>query len=107
MKQKLYRAAQSLLLAVIVTTLFVRCVGNESNPVPVPPADSDLTDAEKAKLLERAYVYTLPLMLIDATFIKMTNTVEPSIFHLYFRIYNPVERISNNEWTMPAIMRID
>jgi len=29
------------------------------------------------------------------------------IFHLYFRIYNPVERISNNEWTMPAIMRID
>ena len=58
-------------------------------------------------LLERAYVYTLPLMLIDATFIKMTNTVEPSIFHLYFRIYNPVERISNNEWTMPAIMRID
>ena len=77
MKQKLYRAAQSLLLAVIVTTLFVRCVGNESNPAPVPPADSDLTDAEKAKLLERAYVYTLPLMLIDATFIKMTNTVEP------------------------------
>ena len=33
MKQKLYRAAQSLLLAVIVTTLFVRCVGNESYPV--------------------------------------------------------------------------
>ena len=61
----------------------------------------------ETELLERAYVYTLPLMLIDATFIKMTNTVEPSIFHLYFRIYNPVERISNNEWTMPAIMRID
>lgn len=36
-----------------------------------------LTDAEKAELLEKAYVYTLPLMLVDATYIKMTNTVDP------------------------------
>lgn len=45
--------------------------------MPVPPVDSGLTDAEKSELLERACVYILPLMLIDATFIKMTNTVEP------------------------------
>ena len=35
------------------------------------------TEAEKAELLEKAYVFTLPLMLTDATFVKMTNTVDP------------------------------
>lgn len=38
---------------------------------------AELTDEEKAELLEKAYVYTLPLMLIDATYVKMTNTVDP------------------------------
>ena len=37
----------------------------------------NLTDAQKEELLEKAYVYTLPLMLIDATYLKMTNTVDP------------------------------
>ena len=27
-------------------------------------------------------------------------------FHLYFRIYNPVERVANNQWTMPVITRL-
>ena len=30
----------------------------------------NLTDAQKEELLEKAYVYTLPLMLIDATYLK-------------------------------------
>ena len=28
-------------------------------------------------------------------------------FHLIFRIYNPVDRIAHNEWTMPVITRLD
>ena len=28
-------------------------------------------------------------------------------FHLIFRIYNPIDRIAKNEWTMPVITRIE
>ena len=26
------------------------------------------------------------------------------LFHLYFRIYNPVERVAKNKWTMPMMV---
>lgn len=35
-------------------------------------------DSTMAVLVEKAYVYTLPLMMMDATEVKMTNTVEPT-----------------------------
>ena len=35
-------------------------------------------DSNMAALVEKAYVYTLPLMMMDATDVKMTNTVEPT-----------------------------
>ena len=64
--------AAMLLLATIVGT---GCTATTDNPTNNPV--TELTDSEKAQLLERAYVYTLPLMLMDATYIKMTNVVEP------------------------------
>ena len=66
---KLFAAV--MLLATIFCT---GCTGNSDTP---SDPSSELTDAEKAELLERAYVYTLPLMLMDATYIHMTNVEEP------------------------------
>ena len=65
---KLLHAASLMMLAAIVGT---GCASTTDNPV------TELNDAQKAELLERAYVYTLPLMLMDATYIKMTNVEEP------------------------------
>ena len=65
----------SMLFAAVMllaTFLCSGCTGNSD-----VPSSSELTDAEKAELLERAYVYTLPLMLMDATYIHMTNVEEP------------------------------
>ena len=67
--------ASMALLMMLVTIVGTGCT--DSNDNPVEPKPSELTDAEKAELLERAYVYTLPLMLMDATYIKMTNIEEP------------------------------
>jgi hypothetical protein len=75
-RKKLSRATATLVLMLLVTIVGTGCT--DSNDKPVTPQPSELTDAEKAELLERAYVYTLPLMLMDATYIKMTNVVEPS-----------------------------
>ncbi len=60
----------------ILATLFLAagCSNNDNNDKPQP---TPLSDTEKEQLLEKAYVYTLPLMLIDATYQKMTNTVKP------------------------------
>ena len=71
--QRLAVALVMMLVAVIGTG----CSNFNDNPVEPPLDPSELTDAEKAELLERAYVYALPLMLMDATYIKMTNVVEP------------------------------
>lgn len=37
--------------------------------------ETAMTNEEKEQLLEDAYIYTLPLMMMDATAVKMTNTV--------------------------------
>ena len=65
----------TLILLLATAIALAGCTGTNDNPA--APQPSDLTGAEKAELLERAYVYTLPLMLMDATYIKMTNTEEP------------------------------
>lgn len=39
-------------------------------------AEAELSEAEKAQLLEDAYIFTLPLMMVDATVTAATNTVE-------------------------------
>ncbi len=64
---------KTMMLATIL--LAASCTDRDNSIVPEP---TPLTDAEKAALLEKAYVYTLPLMLVDATYQKMTNTVKPT-----------------------------
>ena len=68
-------ASMALLMMLLVAIVSTGCTNSNDNPV--NPKLSELTDTEKSELLEKAYVYTLPLMLMDATYIKMTNIVEP------------------------------
>ena len=68
-------AAKMLYVAAVISTvlssaLFASCDDDKKT------TETPLSDAEKSELLERAYVYALPLMLMDATYVKMTNTVD-------------------------------
>ncbi len=53
-----------------IATLFVSLFGCAHRD-----PSASLSDEEKRARLEEAYIYTLPLMIMDATFAKMTNTV--------------------------------
>ncbi len=65
------------MLAMVIMT--AGCTNKDNAITPEPsPQPAPLSEVEKAELLEKAYVYTLPLMLVDATYQKMTNTVEPT-----------------------------
>ena len=74
MKTKLIHNLGTAAMMLLATIVGTGCNTYSDNPA---NASNKLTDAEKAELLERAYVYTLPLMLMDATYIHMTNVVEP------------------------------
>ncbi len=73
--KKLTSAALMLLVALTSTPFYSSCTDDDHSQT---EGGESLTDQEKAQLLERAYVYTLPLMFVEATFVKMTNTVEPT-----------------------------
>ena len=74
MKTKLIHNLATAAMMLLATIVGTGCSSDSDNPV--NPSDK-LTDAEKAELLERAYVYALPLMLMDATYVHMTNVEEP------------------------------
>ena len=74
MKTKLIHNLATAAMMLLATIVATGCNTYSDNPA---NASKNLTDAEKADLLERAYVYALPLMLMDATYIHMTNVVEP------------------------------
>ncbi len=57
----------ALLLSLLICLLSVSGCKKEDVPL-------TLTEEQKAELLRDAYIYTLPLMILDATFTKMTNT---------------------------------
>ena len=61
----------AVISTVLSSALIISCDDDENKPT-----ETALSDAEKSELLERAYVYALPLMLMDATYVKMTNTVD-------------------------------
>ncbi len=63
----LKRPLTLLLILSLLFTVFTSCT--------VEKEKTELSDEEKALLLKEAYIYTLPLMILDATFTKMTNTV--------------------------------
>ena len=63
-------------VAVVITTVLSSALITSCNDDENKQTEAVLSDAEKSELLERAYVYTLPLMLMDATYVKMTNTVD-------------------------------
>ena len=71
------RAAHTLSFVAALLVTAIMGTGCAATDNPVSPQANDLTESEKAELLERAYVYTLPLMLVDATYLKMTNVEEP------------------------------
>ena len=70
LRQKEHKFVRTVLI-LLATIIGTGCSSTNDNN------EGELNDAEKAQLLERAYVYTLPLMLMDATYIKMTNVEEP------------------------------
>jgi len=72
---KIYNLFSLKMLLLVTVFLAAGCADKDNNAIPEP---GPLSEAEKAVLLEKAYVYTLPLMLVNATYQKMTNTVEPN-----------------------------
>ncbi len=54
--------------------MFAICLSALSSCLPIKK-DSKLTEEEKTALLQEAYIYTLPLIIMDATFAKMTNSI--------------------------------
>lgn len=65
----------SLLLCAIMIFSLVGCGINNAQPEETQP-QTELSTAEKKDILTDAYVFTLPLMMEYATFIKATNTKE-------------------------------
>lgn len=67
----------SFILCMSTVALCLMGCGTSTNTESKEPIASSTTDQEQLlQKLEKAYVYTLPLMIMDATKAKMTNTVE-------------------------------
>lgn len=61
-----------LLCGALLLTVVAGCANDPENET----TPKELSPEERQALLQEAYIYTLPLMIMDATNTKMTNTLE-------------------------------
>lgn len=68
-----------ILLSLAITTSLVSCKTSVPTTQNSPAQDSiTMSSADKVKMLEKAYLFGYPLLIMDYTITKSTNTLEPN-----------------------------